>query len=250
MNPPVNTSRHCFGNAHYCIANWLTIIICFIGLSTEAQIIPFSADQPSKTQQDKYIQQPNLSGDNKAILTTDFDQPYCSPIFMGIPADQVLPCGSEMPSWPVVVAKLQDRELEVIPSERIEFHPCGGKVVTRLWSITDAEGKRISRQQIITFFDADPPVMSIAGDAVVGSIHEIPPPYYQATDYGCSSFTIDISEEEVSLAESGYSIIRRYEATDGCGNTTTRTQQIHVTKSEGPEKQAKRKSVSALEFHK
>ncbi|MBK8506594.1 MAG: hypothetical protein IPL46_33010 [Saprospiraceae bacterium] len=195
-------------------------------------------------------QQSNFSSFSEAILTTDFDCPYYSPIFVGIPADQIQPCGATIPSWPVVIAKLHEEELPVIPNERIDFTSCGGKMVTRTWAVTDPSGKKSSRQQLITFSDIEPPVLIIAGDTMVGAEQEIPRAYYEASDHGCSSFMVDVTEENVKLGESDYSIVRRYKAIDGCGNSTSRTQQIHVTKSEVQGKEAKQKSVSALEFRK
>jgi hypothetical protein len=251
MKSPGNTGRYGLYHTSYAKAIWL-LIICFIIWETKAQNTDLSEDLLAGGGLEDDIQQSNFynfSFDG-AILTTDFNGPYHSPKFIGIPSDQIQACGDPLPAWPVVIAKFRDEDLSVTPSERISFMPCGGKVITRIWTVTDPSGNKSSKQQLITFSDLEPPLLTIAVDTMVGLQEEVPMPYYEASDHGCSSFTVDIAEEKVTLNESGYSIVRRYKATDGCGNSTSRTQQILVTGSEENDKQTKKKSVSALEFRK
>ena len=241
------TSRYCLCNKYSTRANWLTIIVCFICLATSAQIL--GQDDPEAAGELLCnIQQSNFYNFDEAILTTDFDRPHHLPIFIGIPPDQIQACGDALPNWPVVIAKFQDEELAVSPSERIDFRSCGGKMVTRTWTVSGPNGKESSRQQLITFSDMEPPLIIIASDTTVATELEVPQPYYEASDHGCSSFTVDITEEKVALNESESSIVRRYMITDGCGNTTSRSQQIHIGKTEVQQKQARQKSVSVLEF--
>jgi len=169
--------------------------------------------------------------------------------FVGIPDDLVLNCGDPLPDWPVVVATDNITEFEVIPRERVEFSPCGGKIINRNWSVTDPGGKQISREQNIAFTDNTAPFIEIRKDTIVASGSEIPLPYYEAGDYGCSTFVVDITQDEYILDDKMTSILRTYVVTDGCGNRTTKIQQIQIREEE-TETPRKSKSVSVLEYRK
>lgn len=198
--------------------------------------------------QETWVVDSNIHSGNQgeAIQKTDSDQ-LKKIYFVGVPGDEVIECGEELPSWPLVTATDNNRDYEVLPKEQISFARCGGKIITRIWSVTDPQGVIISRKQIISYSDSTPPVLNIGQDTVLEVGDEFPLPYYEATDQGCSAFEVMITEEEYSLSEGLTSTLRKFVATDGCGNTTTRIQHIHQ-KSHESKASTKARSVSALEY--
>lgn len=167
--------------------------------------------------------------------------------FLGVPDDIILNCGEPMPEWPVVTAKDHQFEFQVFPGEKVNFTPCGGRNITRSWSVRNAEGTTITKNQNISFSDSEAPLLDIGNDTVVHQEVDLPLPFYEASDQGCSSFVVDITEEEYTLKKGTTSVLWKFVATDGCGNTTTKIQHIHI-ETEDPKLESKTKSVSSLEY--
>ncbi len=167
--------------------------------------------------------------DDLPVLPDDpVDPPY--PIeFMGVPADVALPCGWDLPPWPEVTAANDRRFYPVSHTQQIAFTPCGGKTVTRTWSVKDESGRTISRIQTISFADEVPPVLKLPADTLTVMENAIPQPVYEAGDRGCSTFTVEVREEKVKGNDaSQYVLIRQYVATDACGNSTVKKQTVIV----------------------
>ncbi len=169
--------------------------------------------------------------------------------FSGLPEDIILACGSEIPIWPKVVASRGRKEYTVSTKEQIDYTPCGGKTITRTWSVTNDCGDVISRKQSISFSDVIPPFIRIAMDTIVVQESAIPQASYEAGDLGCSTFTVDVTEEKMPLSKSEqYAIIRRYVATDACMNSTTKTQIVLVNRDH--KRSSKESGVSSVSIFK
>lgn len=167
--------------------------------------------------------------------------------FVGIPDNLVLNCGEDLPAWPVVTATDNHLEYQVTPREVVNFTPCGGRTITRSWTTLTPEGEKVSAKQEITFSDSEAPILNISPDTVVDRSHDMPLPFYEASDQGCSSFVVDITEDEYNIKEGTTSILRKFVATDGCGNTTTKIQHIHFSSGDGDSK-SKPNSISSIEY--
>jgi hypothetical protein len=169
------------------------------------------------------------------VLTDDPVDPSEPIEFMGVPAHVTLPCGWDLPPWPEVTAASDRRFYPVNQSQQIAFTPCGGKKVTRTWSVSDESGRTISRMQTISFADEVPPVLKLPADTLIVMENAIPQPVYEAGDRGCSTFTVEVREEKIKGNDvSQYVLVRQYMATDACGNSTVK-KQIVIVHSGGSE---------------
>ncbi|MCB0685933.1 MAG: hypothetical protein KDC53_05395 [Saprospiraceae bacterium] len=228
------------------LASIMLYTLSFFSIITAANARSFyTVDVRSMSQASDVHGNYSASSKEKAISKTDI---HPNPIqFLGIPDDIVLNCGESIPDWPEVTARDDQKNYVVTAGEEIQFTPCGGRIIHRTWIVTNSDGEKIERNQTITFTDNISPILEVAKDTTISSSREIPVAKYEASDQGCSSFTVDISEDAYRFEENMTTIVRRYTATDGCGNSTSKVQHIYVT-SEANQKSGKSKTVSVLEY--
>lgn len=226
--------------------------IVFIGILLNTNLAGSTPNFPSTMNESlQYIANANKLNNEKLKVVQNPENP-CHPQainFSGVQEDIVLVCGSEIPLWPNVVASRGRKEYPVATKEQIDYTPCGGKTITRTWSVTNDCGDVITRKQSISFSDVIPPFIRIAMDTIVVEESAIPQASYEAGDLGCSSFTVDVTEEKITLSKPDqYAIIRRYVATDACMNSTTKTQIVLVNRSH--RRSSKESGVSSVSIFK
>ncbi|MEZ4950497.1 MAG: hypothetical protein R2784_14090 [Saprospiraceae bacterium] len=105
------------------------------------------------------------------------------------------------------------------------------RVITRVWTATDACGNASTASQVITLQDTQEPTLLGIPANVTVECDDIPnvPTNITATD-NCDDL-VDIQFTETTqpgLCENNFTIIRRWVATDDCGNTTIGNQRITV----------------------
>ncbi len=164
-----------------------------------------------------------------------FVEDISAPELIGVPADEVLTCGSTLPAVPVVTAEDNcTAQLEVAYEENTTITECGS-VTTRSWSSVDDCGNQITETQTIEITDTEAPViLQIPADVTVNceSVPEMGE--VEATDNCTAELTYDAVDEYVYGA-CPYTILRTYSATDACGNQATAVQTITVEDNEAPE---------------
>ena len=79
-----------------------------------------------------------------------------APELMGVPADQDVECGDEIPDAFVTAMDNCDDELEIILSGDTEYNDCGD-LFTRTWTVADDCGNETSLTQVITIIDTTAP---------------------------------------------------------------------------------------------
>ena len=167
-----------------------------------------------------------LSAQAVEVFTIHYDT--TPPILIGVPKDITLPCGSELPSWPNVVANDLGNSVEVVTKETPQFTKCGGRYFIRSWNAQDYCGNTASQEQIIYFEDNTPPWINVPADITISCMDVLPPPTYEAGDDGCSTFEVEFSEEKNNVSTCEYDLIRTWKITDGCGMSTSKSQTIKV----------------------
>lgn len=95
-------------------------------------------------------------------------------------------------------------------------------MVTRIWTAMDDCGNTSTASQEITIVDDVPPTITGALDLDIPQ-DSLANSFATATD-NCSAVTMTYTDTQVS----GNYVIRVYTATDGCGNTSTFEQLLHV----------------------
>jgi hypothetical protein len=230
----------------------ITAQIVFIGILMHTNLAGSTPNFPSIMNGSKqHIVKENKTDNEKLQVSRNNENP-CHPQaigFSGLPEDIILTCGSEMPIWPNVVASKGRKEYPVTTKEQTDYAPCGGKIITRTWTVTNDCGDAITRKQSISFSDVIPPFIRIAMDTIVVQENAIPQASYDAGDQGCSTFTVSVTEEKITLSKTQqYAIIRRYVATDGCMNSTTKTQIVLVNRDH--QRSSKESGVSSVSIFK
>jgi PKD repeat protein len=173
-----------------------------------------------------FLSAPNAVAEPADESITFFWDPN-APTLSGLPEDLALPCGSELPEWPVVSAyDVEFGEVTVIASSSQVGTSCGGKV-QRTWTAYDGCGNSVTGVQTITFYDNEPPVLIVPADTVIHCGNAIPEPVYQASD-NCSAFFVEYQEKITTHNECEYTITRIWIARDACYNFSRDTQIIDI----------------------
>lgn len=149
-------------------------------------------------------------------------------------------CAGDIPVVPKVTA-LDDctgDSVTVIFSEVKSDEQCANKFkLTRTWTATDACGNTSRETQVILVNDYLPPVFDgpEAGPFNVSCEKDIPAVVPQTATDNCGTPTIVYTEEKENiLCTNRFDLVRRWLATDACGNSTTRVHVYRVYDNEPP----------------
>ncbi len=155
------------------------------------------------------------------------------PVLSGLPEDLVLPCGSPIPPMPEVTAfDVVYGPVPVTGTSTESPSVCGLEIV-RTWTAVDGCNNTVSGTQTILVVDDEPPTLRVPSDTLLACGEAIPAPYHVVSD-GCSRVAVDFHESVLGDASCEHSIIRTWEARDGCGNVTTKRQTITIRDDEPP----------------
>ena len=148
---------------------------------------------------------------------------------LGVPANETVEC-NEIPE-PAEVTASNDGEVNF---EENSEGICP-KIITRIWSATNACGNSVSATQVITVVDTTAPVLSDEpSDFTIECLEDLTAaPVLTATD-NCSDVTI-LFEEDLTTDKCGEGIRRTWTAIDECGNETVYLQSIFVNDITAPE---------------
>ena len=158
-----------------------------------------------------------------------------APVIIGVPANITVECNA-IPAVPnistIKAADDCDPNPTITFSESVETGKCPYKI-TRTWTAVDGCGNTTIRMQVITVFDNSAPQMSgIPADITVDldKGQTIPGlPVVTATDNCDKDVQIDFSvTKDTVLCD--VTMIRKWTATDDCGNVTIKTQKITILK--------------------
>ena len=160
-----------------------------------------------------------------------------APVLLTTPLDLQVDCSDEVPDAPVGKATDNCGIVFVDFSEDIQPGGCQNQyVVVRRWMATDLCGNTDEHWQFITVHDDEPPVLLTTPlDQTYECADDVPEaPVGKATD-NCDIVFVDFSESEIpGDCPNQYVIVRRWEATDLCGNTDEHWQYITVFDNEAP----------------
>eukprot|EP01094_Clydonella_sp_ATCC50884_P027982 TRINITY_DN8273_c0_g1_i1.p1 TRINITY_DN8273_c0_g1~~TRINITY_DN8273_c0_g1_i1.p1 ORF type:complete len:3501 (+),score=396.51 TRINITY_DN8273_c0_g1_i1:95-10504(+) len=125
--------------------------------------------------------------------------------------------------------------------ERVAGDMCGAEAfVVRTYSSADDCGLTASGRQTVTLRDTAPPVLPVAAlssFALECNVDAVPPPPTGLVAQDACEGTIPLTvSETVRLQGCGdaRTVVRRWSATDGCGNTATHLQTISIVDTRAP----------------
>jgi gliding motility-associated-like protein/uncharacterized repeat protein (TIGR01451 family) len=161
------------------------------------------------------------------------------PSLVGVPADQDYDCSVSVPAAPVVTATdFCDSNVPVSFNESINGNAgTGCFTITRTWSASDDCGNGTVATQLITFSDnTAPTLMGVPADLTLDCSAAVPPAAaVTATDFCDANVPVSFVESTNGVPGAACQvIIRRWTATDDCGNTTTATQTITRQDNQAP----------------
>jgi len=214
-------------SAHFLL---VPLILLLSVSGSPAQVLSFHDAYHDKHSSESSRHEQFHLAKNEVIETRNYD-------FTGIPSDLILPCGTEIPEWPVGPSTLdvEGVPLEITEHQSVQFTPCGGKEYIRNWVVKE-EGKRITLgSQKISFLDESAPQIRVPSDIIVNTTDAIPLPYYEATDHGCSTFEVFFEEKEIESTDSELQVLRIWTAIDACGNTSSAKQIVTVIEDGTPD---------------
>jgi hypothetical protein len=159
-----------------------------------------------------------------------------APVLYNVPAEETVSCDNiSTPSTSVYAVDACDTDVNVVYSETTNMFACGYDII-RTWTATDDCGNSASASQIVHVVDnTNPMIFGVPADAVV-SCDNVPAPATSvyATDNCDSSVNVVFAETTENgpvldgVNACGYTIYRRWVATDDCGNQSEALQVIMV----------------------
>jgi gliding motility-associated-like protein len=175
----------------------------------------------------------NISSATQTITVDDQTPPTIS----GVPASQTYSCAESVPAGQTASITVSDNcsgLVTVTVTDVTTAGNCANKyIITRRWTATDICGNTNSATQTITVDDLTPPTISGVPASQTYSCAESVPVGQTASVTVSDNCTglVTVSVTDVTTAGScanKYTIIRRWTATDICGNTSSATQIITV----------------------
>jgi len=178
---------------------------------------------------------------NIATTTASFViEDTVAPTISGIPADLEVECDEVPPVALPVATDVCDDEVSIQMSEVTEAGSCPNSyVIIRTFTATDDCGNSAIATQTINVGDTGAPTLSgvpsdieVECDAIPNfpSIGEV-----SATDNCDPDVSIETEEViEAGQCQENYTIVRRWTATDNCGNATVEEQRIEVGDNTAP----------------
>ena len=169
----------------------------------------------------------NTSSDEQVITVQDTTAPVI------VAADDVtIECDQELPAPSYDVSDNCDSAVMVdINCETIEGDCPQEYTMICTYTATDACGNTSSDEQVITVQDTTAPELSVAADVTIECDEELPAPAWEVSDNCDEDVEVVVTPEIIDGdCPQEYTMIRTYVATDDCGNSTSDTQTIIVSR--------------------
>ena len=161
-----------------------------------------------------------------------------APVLSGVPADLTLDCQDAIPPATTISASDNcDNDVTVTMAvDTVDGRCPGAKIITRIWTATDACGNTATGAQVITQEDLTPPAITILDPVVNVSCDNIPQiPTPTVVDNCGVNPLIGFAENRIDGAcQHTYTLERIWTVTDGCGNSATGSQVVNVSDTEAP----------------
>ena len=166
------------------------------------------------------------------IITVGDDGP---PVISGVPADdQTVEC--ELPPVPDVTATDNCGTVSLEYAETAPGDPCQDYTVTRTWTATDDCGNVSTASYTVTVQVVGPTLNPFEGDLVFACDETVPDPTPPTITPGCFAVTYEGFAETETPGDcpQEFTLLRKYNYTDECGNEYTVNQNISVVDTVGP----------------
>ena len=173
----------------------------------------------------------NETSASQTIIVEDNE----SPVLIGVPADEVVNCGTVPNPATVSASDNCDNDVDVSFSETSVVDSCQ-TIITRIWTAIDDCGNETSDTQTITI-NSDPATLSAMPSDFTVECSNVPDPANISGIDGCTGAPLaaDFVENIISGdCENSYIIERIWSVSSGCGSTVSHTQYISVEDTTDP----------------
>ncbi|MEZ0006593.1 gliding motility-associated-like protein [Flavobacterium sp. 28YEA47A] len=162
-----------------------------------------------------------------------------SPVFAGtLPAANITATCGNIPAAATLTATDACGSATVTFAETRTNGSCAGNyTLTRKWTATDLCGNTAEYTQTVTVTDTQAPVFAgtLPAASITASCGNIPAAATLTATDACGSATVTFAETRTNGSCVGnYTLIRKWTATDLCGNTAEHTQIVTVSDAQSP----------------
>jgi gliding motility-associated-like protein/uncharacterized repeat protein (TIGR01451 family) len=175
----------------------------------------------------------NQSGFVIIVRVTDTQKP----VFTNVPANVTINCGDTEPTNAPIATDNCDPQPDLAAASSISPLPCG-YLIERSWTATDECGNKATVTQRITVTDKQAPVISgVPADITLQCGQPAPfPSGVTVSDLCDANPTLAFTEEapQPGACAGSFVLVRKWTATDNCGNVSTKTQKITVVDNQAP----------------
>ncbi|MBK8968294.1 MAG: HYR domain-containing protein [Lewinellaceae bacterium] len=234
---PLDLNLDCIEDVPAAPAQWATdnCGVVFIDFSESADPGPVSC--PNSTVITRMWIASDLCGNTTSWWQTITVQDNEPPVLAVTPIDFTVECSDEVPLAPSQSASDNCGVVNVDFAEFVQPGGCENQyVIARRWIATDLCGNADEHWQFITVHDDEAPVLPTKPiDLQVNCSEDVPPAPVQVATDNCGIVFVDFAEEiQPGGCENQYVVVRRWTATDLCGNTAEHWQHITVNDVQAP----------------
>ncbi len=179
-------------------------------------------------------------GNTDAALQVITVQDLTKPVFTYVPADVTVSCAA-IPALDIPLASDNCDASVAITYDgetRVDGSCPDTYTLTRRWTAADDCGNATQAEQVITVRDTEGPVFILVPANTTVSCESVPPVDTPTASDNCSANVQIAYDGEVrtdGACPNSYALLRKWTATDNCGNTTTATQEILVQDTTQPD---------------
>ncbi|MFM7813285.1 MAG: hypothetical protein ACKO66_02085, partial [Flavobacteriales bacterium] len=161
------------------------------------------------------------------------------PTFDNCPSDVNAECGGEIPAA-ISASELTGTDncggavtITYLGEDVVNNGPCAYDII-HTYEAMDECGNRANCSYAVHVTDNTAPVLNVPADYTSECGQELVLTPASVTDNCQPSVSVVEGELQIEYNSCVYDVIRTFTATDGCGNTTTGTQTIHITDTTDP----------------
>ncbi|NCI49350.1 hypothetical protein GWC95_05415, partial [Sediminibacterium roseum] len=173
----------------------------------------------------------NTSSKTQTVTVRDTQ----APVISAAPANATVECNA-VPAAAILTATDNCDTPEVTFTEvRTNGNCPSNYILTRTWTATDASGNTASKTQTVTVQDTQAPVISAAPADATVECNAVPAAAILTATDNCDTPAVIFNETRTNgNSPNNYTLTRTWTATDGCGNTSSKTQTVTVRDTQAP----------------
>ncbi|MFK8055683.1 MAG: gliding motility-associated C-terminal domain-containing protein [Saprospiraceae bacterium] len=160
-----------------------------------------------------------------------------APVFAYVPANLAISCAESLPTEEAQASDNCDQAVVITERQETRAGNCAGTYdVVRFFTATDHCGNTVSASQVVSVFDDEAPTFAgVPTNVSISCEEQVPTSAPTASDNCDANVDVQLTEtREDGTCADNYRVIRRWVATDHCGNAATASQVVTVQDQTNP----------------